>query len=204
MNNKAIYWTVGAVIVVILIVVLATSGKQASTPATTGTQGANSSIANASSSTSDQSGQTNQTTASAARQTIHDLIASGATETCTFSIPATGAFSSLSGTVYMSSGSTRGDFVKTDTTNKTVNSHMIIANGITYLWTDALSKGVKLSWAIAASSSAMLGKAGGIDVNQPTDYSCTSQTPDQSLFTLPANITFTDITAFVKSRATTK
>jgi hypothetical protein len=195
MNNKATYWIVGIIVIVVIVILVASSGKSTTPASTSGSE----STASTSSSASDQSVQVNQTNASAARQTMHDLIASGATETCTFSIPATASTSSLSGTVYIASGDMRGDFVRTDTSNKVVKAHMIISKGMTYLWSDALSKGIKMLWSVAASSSAMLGKVGGLDVNQPTAYSCTSQTPAQSLFTLPANTAFTDVTAYMKA-----
>jgi hypothetical protein len=195
MNKKTLYWIVGVVIVVIIIVILMLSGKSAPAPAS----GSPSVTSSSSSSGSSQSSQSGQVTAIAARQTMHDLISSGATKICTFSIAATASTSSLSGTVYMDSGSMRGDFSKTDTSDKTTSSHMIISSGTVYLWSDALSKGIKLPWSVAASSSAMLGKAGGIDVNQPTTYSCTRQTPNQSEFALPTSITFTDIAAWMKT-----
>ena len=195
MNKKSLYWIVGAVIVVVIVIIAISSGRSA--PAQISPNP--SSITSSSTSASGQSGQSGQVTAIAARQDIHELISSGATEVCTFSIVATATTSSLSGTIYMDSGNMRGDFSKTDVSGKTTSSHMIISSGTVYLWSDALTKGVKLLWSVAASSSAMLGKTGGIDIDQPTDYSCAVRTPDQSEFIIPTDTTFTDITAMMKA-----
>ncbi|MDR3558264.1 MAG: hypothetical protein P4L61_01905 [Candidatus Pacebacteria bacterium] len=195
MNKKALYWVVGIVIVVIVVIALMVSGgKQAGAPSSTISSQTSSSSAQSSSST--PSG-TNQSGASAMRHTMHDLIASGATETCTFSIPATATSSSMSGSVYMSSENMRGDFTTTSQAGKVSNSHMIISNGTVYLWSDALGKGIKLPWSIAASSTSMSARA-GINVNQPADYSCQNIAPAASEYTLPANISFTDISAYMR------
>ena len=184
MNKKILYWSVGSIVVVIIIIVVLSSGKSTSSLST--------------SSTSRESG---QTTAVTARQTMHDLISSGATEICSFSIAATATTSSLSGTIYMEQGRMRGDLVRTDTAGKITTSHITISSSTVFLWSDATSKGYKLLWSIAASSSAMLGKAGGIDVNQVTDYSCANKTPTPTEFVLPTNIIFTDITSLIKNRS---
>jgi hypothetical protein len=103
----------------------------------------------------------------------------------------------MTGTVYMAAGNMRGDFTVTNQSGKVTNAHMIIVNGVDYLWSDALARGIKLPWALAASSTSLASRA-GVDVNQPTSYSCTDTAPDQSEFTLPANIQFTDISAYMK------
>ncbi len=178
--NKKIWWlVVGLIVIIILVVVLMTTGKK---PVT-------------------QSSSNAPVTAVALRQSMHDLIASGAIQTCTFSIPATATTSSMSGTVYTASKNMRGDFVVTNTSGVVTNAHMIIASGTDYIWTDASApRGVKLSWALAASSTALLNKAGGIDTDQPTTYSCTSWTPDVSKFAVPATMSFTDISRLVQMR----
>lgn len=170
MNKKILYW-IGGLIVIVLLVAWMFAGKSTKAP--------------------------NEVAAKVAKQTAHDLITSGVTQTCTFSIAATATSSSLTGTVYMESGKMRGDFVKTDLTNKVTNAHMIIIDGVDYLWSDSLSNGVKMDETLAFNSTTLSEKV-GIDMNQPTMYSCTSQIPDQSQFTLPTNIKFTDVSAYLK------
>jgi hypothetical protein len=189
MNKKALYWIVGIVIVVIIVLVAMSSSKSTSSPA---------SVSSSTSNSSNSTNSSNQTTtASAAKQSVHDLIASGVTKTCTFSIPATATSSSMSGTVYTASGNMRGDFTVTNQSGKVTSAHMIITNGIDYLWSDAMAKGIKLPWAKAASSSSLSARA-GVDISQPTSYSCTNDVPNQSEFTLPTTIQFTDISAYIK------
>jgi hypothetical protein len=187
MNKKALYWIVGIVIVVIIVLVAMSGAKSAKSPASVSSSASNSSNTAA-----------NQvTTTSVARQSIHDLIASGETKTCTFSIPATATSSSMSGTVYTALGNMRGDFTVTNQSGKVTSAHMIITNGIDYLWSDAMAKGIKLPWAKAASSSSLSARA-GVDLSQPTSYSCTDSAPSQSEFAVPTTIQFTDISAYIK------
>jgi hypothetical protein len=190
MNKKAWYWIGAVVIVVIIIIICVSAGKSSPAPASSETTGS----VTGSVSTS------NQASASAVRQTMHDLITSGAPQTCKFSIAATATSSGLSGTIYIASGNMQGDFIKTDTAGKVTNAHMIITGGMDYLWSDAsLTKGYKLSWSVAAASTILSDRAGGVNINQPTAYSCSDWTADQSKFTIPANIQFTDITAMIKA-----
>ena len=173
MNKKIWYWIAGVIIVVIIIVVAMSAGK--STPSNV-----------------------THTTAAAAQQSLHELISSGITQTCTFSIAAaTATSSSMTGTIYTTSGGMYGDFARTDSTGKITTAHMIIVNGEDYLWSDALSKGIKMPWS-AANSTALANKYGNIDMEQPATYSCTSWTPDQSKFTLPTDIQFIDVSGFMR------
>jgi hypothetical protein len=190
MNKKAWYWIGAVVIVVIIIIICVSAGKSSPAPASSEATGSVTGSVSA----------PNQASASAVRQTMHDLITSGATQTCKFSIAATATSSGLSGTIYMASGNMQGDFVKTDTAGKVTNAHMIITGGMDYLWSDAsLTKGYKLSWSVAAASTILSDRAGGVNINQPTAYSCSNWTADQSKFVIPANIQFTDITAMIKA-----
>lgn len=91
----------------------------------------------------------------------------------------------------------RGDFTVTNQSGKVTNAHMIITNGIDYLWSDAIAKGIKLPWSLAASSTSLSARA-GVDINQPTSYSCTDAVPAQSEFTVPTTIQFSDISAYIK------
>ena len=179
MNKKA-YWVVGVVIIAIVVVVWLSFGK--SVPAD----------------------KQQPVKAAAVRSTIHDLINSDATQMCTFSVAATATSSSMSGTVYMASKNMQGDFVVKDAAEKITNAHMIISNNTVYLWSDtSSSKGVKVSWSLASSSNALSAK-GGVDVNQPTEYSCSSWTPDLSKFTIPTNIQFIDVSGLIRTSTPVK
>jgi hypothetical protein len=176
MNKKIWYWIVGVIIVlVIIVVVMSTAGKSTTN---------NVSVTH--------------TTAAVAQQSLHDLIGSGITQTCTFSIAATTATSSsMTGTIYTASENMYGDFVKTSSAGKVTSAHMIVISGEDYLWSDALSRGIKMPWS-AANSTALAAKYGSIDMEQPATYSCTSWTPDQSKFIPPTDIQFIDISKYMQ------
>jgi hypothetical protein len=173
MNKKIWYWIVGVIVVIIIIAAILFGGKSAT-----------------------KSNETHAT-AAVAQQSLHQLISSGATQTCTFSIAGTATSSSMTGTIYTTAGSMYGDFAKTDTTGKVTTAHMIIVSDEDYLWSDALSKGIKMPWS-AANSTALINKYGSVDMSQPTTYSCTSWTPDQSKFALPTNVQFIDVSRYIR------
>ena len=170
MNNKAWYGIGAVAVVLIVIIILASSGRQRpSSP---------------DGSSSDQAAPVE--TARVAKLTLRSFIVSGATKTCTFSIPGSATSSSMTGTIYMSSQNMRGDFVTTDVAGKATSAHMVIANGIDYLWNDTQPRGIKLPWSLAASSTSSLASRAGVDIDQPAAYSCADWTADQSKFALPA------------------
>jgi hypothetical protein len=49
--------------------------------------------------------------------------------------------------------------------------------------------------------SAPSAQQGAVDPNMKTDYSCKRWSPDDSKFSLPASVTFTDLSAFVPGAA---
>jgi hypothetical protein len=174
MNKKIWCWIVGVVVVVaviIVVVAMSVGGKSAVVET--------------------------HTTAAIAQQSLHELISSGTTQTCTFSIAGTATSSSMTGTLYTAAGSMYGDFVKTTVAGKVTTAHMIIASGEGYLWSDALSRGIKMPWS-AANSTALINKYGSVDMEQPATYSCTSWTPDQSKFALPTNTQFIDVSKLIR------
>ncbi len=173
MNKKIWYWVGGVIVIIAVVVVVILAGK--SSPAA----------------------EPVHVTAAVAQQSLHDLIGSGATQTCTFSIAATATSSSLSGTVYTDSGNMRGEFVKTTSAGKITSAHMIIASSIAYLWSDALSRGAKMQWS-PAGATAFVKKYGDIDMDQPTTYSCADWTADQTKFTLPTDTQFIDVSRLMR------
>ena len=180
MNKKTWYWIGGVVVVVIIILIAVFAGKSASVPSVGSLGGSN------------------VVSAGVARQTLRDLISSGATETCTFSIAATATSSGSTGTIYLASGNMRGDFTTTDPAGKVENAHMILTAGTDYIWTDQMAKGYKVLWSVVASSTAMSDRPGAVNINQQTSYTCLPWVSDQSQFAVPTNIQFTDITALMQ------
>ena len=175
MNKKIWYWIVGVVIVLIIIAfVMSASGKSAPSNVT-------------------------HTTAAVAQQSLHELISSGLTQTCTFSIAGTATSSSMTGTIYTASENMYGDFAKTSAAGQVTTAHMIVISGEDYLWSDALGKGIKMPWS-SANSTALANKYGNIDMEQPATYSCASWTPDQSKFIPPTDIQFIDVSTLMRGQ----
>jgi hypothetical protein len=118
------------------------------------------------------------------------LLTSPNPQRCTFSSSTANATSS--GTVYTANGQMRGDFTSFSQ-GKTIESHMIVHSGTSYVWSDALPSGYKM--AFNASSSAQSMQSVMADPNAQIDYSCAPWSADPTLFTLPAAIEFRDIEA---------
>ncbi len=106
---------------------------------------------------------------------LKDLIAANIPQKCTFP----------EGTVYISGGKFRGDFVP--------NSHMISDSKTSYIWTDDQKQGFKMTVDADAKTEAQTEAAKeAVDVNAKLDYKCGAWLPDASMFNTPAGIEFTD------------
>jgi len=134
---------------------------------------------------------TEQITPTPARQSgsLRQLLAGGIAQKCTFSSEAT------QGTVYMSGGKMRGD-MKTTADDKTIVSHMLVDGTTTYIWMDDQTAGYKMSW--ENSTPAPTGEARpGFDPDRDVDYDCGVWVTDGSQFTLPTNVTFSDMSKII-------
>lgn len=120
------------------------------------------------------------------------LLAKGGSQKCTFSHEESGAGSS--GTIYMSSGKMRGDFIAKVQGAQEVQSHMIVDGQTSYVWSDAMPQGVKMKFDAAATANATDPMAkGNIDPNQKANYDCSYWSADQSKFALPSGVTFMEL-----------
>jgi hypothetical protein len=124
---------------------------------------------------------------------LKDLVAMGGSQKCT--IDSSNDASMSSGIVYMGSDKMRGDFTSISD-GKTFNSHMIVDDSVSYVWTDEMNVGIKTS-IDAMSGTAQNSESNNIDVNQKANYRCESWSPDSSLFNLPSGINFTDLSAMM-------
>lgn len=131
---------------------------------------------------------------------IFSLLQSGQNVACTFS--STADDTSSSGTVYVSGKNMRGDFQST-INSQTSNTHMIRDGEWMYTWTDGQTTGLKLKITEEderqgkemAEKMESDKKNQGFDISQQVDYSCKPWGVDQSKFTVPSNVTFTDLSA---------
>jgi len=122
--------------------------------------------------------------------TFAQLLALGQSVQCTFSHN-DGKGNISAGTVYMTSGGTqiRGDFTVTSPVAGEV--HMIRTSGYTYLWGPMMPQGIKTK--VTNETELTQGDNGGID--EDTEFACQAWGVDNSKFTLPAGVTFMDMSA---------
>lgn len=117
---------------------------------------------------------------------------------CTFSDTESGS----NGTMRVASGKMRGDFVS-KSEKQTLNTHMISDGKDVYIWMDELQSAMKVSLTAMEdiNSKALANAPKTVDLNREVDYQCKSWTPDNSLFQVPTDRTFTDMSAMMKDAA---
>lgn len=127
---------------------------------------------------------------------LRSLLALGKNTMCTFS--STNSNVTSSGIVYLGAdGDMRGDFESKSGTQTAVASHMIVKSGVTYAWTG--TQGVKMdTTGIDVNASAEMQAKKYADLDAQGDYNCSAWSRDNSKFTLPTGVTFTDLNAMLK------
>lgn len=133
-------------------------------------------------------------TDTSSKMSLKALLSSGKEQTCTFS-DGSGAAAS-NGTVYFANGKMRGDFVSVPESGVETMSHMIVDGNTSYIWTDGMPQGFKMSFDAVKDGNTDTQK--GVDINHEYDYKCTSASPNASLFELPKNITFSDMSVMMQ------
>ncbi len=172
---------IGAVVVAILVVAAGAffvlSGKS------TGTQEAN---------VAEDSQMTDESMMEG--KSIKDLMAFKGNQQCTFADTEGGS----SGTVYVGGGKMRGDFESVSDAT-TINSHMISDAEYVYVWTDGQTSGFKMliSDMEKMNESADTTTPKTVDVDKRLDYDCSSWSVDNTKFTAPTNVKFTDTGAMM-------
>lgn len=126
-------------------------------------------------------------TASQVKGTLKSLLTAGIPQNCSFTNDTGG-----SGSVYVSGGKMRGDFTSTSQ-GKTFSGHMIIDSGYSYVWSDAMPRGMKIAMSDVQPTGTPAANQ-GVDVNQSVSYSCKPWVPDSSMFALPTSVTFSTFT----------
>lgn len=98
------------------------------------------------------------------------------------------------GTVLISDGNIRGNFVSTIEAmgGMTVNSHVIQADGYIYTWTDRVAQGMKTPLPDTVSGQATVGLA---SMSEQVEYSCAPWDLDASVFVPPTTIEFMEFEA---------
>lgn len=131
---------------------------------------------------------------SSGAKSLKELIAANTPQKCTFSYSDENG--KTEGTTYVSGGKVRSDATNT-IEGKTTVSHIISDNLTSYIWTEGEKTGIKMTVEaqeeMEADTTESTDTDAQADLDQKTDYSCTTWIPDNSLFTPPTNVTFTDL-----------
>lgn len=140
------------------------------------------------------------------RSSLKDLLTKASPTKCTVS--SINDNSETSGVVYIANGNMRGDFTTTmkgtPAEGKVVVAHMIIDKDASYMWSDdpTMKMGIKMAKKDMLDTQASAGtpsKQASIDVNQQSDYDCSSWSADNSVFVPPTTIEFQDMAQMMKS-----
>lgn len=123
-----------------------------------------------------------------------DLLARGGDYKCTFAQEVENSKST--GTVYISGEKLRGDF-KTEITATgpamLVESHMISDGEFMYTWSSMMPTGFKMNVTETSETATITPSQQGFDANVDIDYNCVAWTPEESQFSLPSTVTFSEI-----------
>jgi len=172
-------WIVAAVIIIILLVgaglyLMKSSKKPVTTTQTTTTQTAKPQTVNR----------------NAITGTILSLIQGGKTIACTITYPNDKG----TGTIYVGSDKKfAGDFNMKGTDNANVVAHMVSDGTYVYIWSAAMPMGIKMSLVAARNAAGNTQTNQSVNLNQNVNMQCNPWTVDESKFTLPTNVNFTDM-----------
>ncbi len=126
-----------------------------------------------------------------ALKSLKDLLTAGVAQKCTYQDTSTAA--NVSGTTYISAGKVRSDFTSV-TSNITISGHMVADGKTSYVWMDGQTTGFKMAFDQASTASAGSAQQ-GVDANKAMNYSCSAWVVDNTLFTPPTSVKFTDLGA---------
>jgi hypothetical protein len=137
-----------------------------------------------------------QKTPSTITGTIKDLLSGGKTQACTINYPNDMG----TGNIYVADKKFGGDFtIKTDG-EKDITGYMISDGTYMYSWSDDKNTGIKMNLAEAQKQvpTAQTEQKSNLDLNQKLDFKCMPWTIDNSKFSVPTAIKFTDLTKMIQ------
>ncbi|MBI2031462.1 MAG: hypothetical protein HYT08_02495 [Candidatus Levybacteria bacterium] len=142
-----------------------------------------------------------QSSESMNKGSFKSLLGMGQTVTCNVSYSVDQMESK--GTVYVAGKKMRGDFTVKTADSQAMDSHMITDEMYMYSWSSANSQGVKFKIDEALQITPSPGaQSQTAQLDQEVDYKCSSWTVDNSKFTPPSNIKFTDMSSMMNQMKT--
>ncbi len=142
--------------------------------------------------------------------TMRDLLASGKNQKCIISVSSTdeeGIKTETNATLYVS-GKKMAEEISVSSTDKNMpktNMHMISDGSFMYTWNiDTKDQGLKMAISETEANDADTPdsanvQTGGVDMNEKYDMKCTPWIVDNSKFTIPADVKFTDLSEMMKN-----
>lgn len=124
---------------------------------------------------------------------IASLLTQDKNITCTINFAQNGG----SGSVYVASKKMRGDFI-TKAADKTVESHMISDGTYSYFWTGTMGTKMSIDAATKAVGTPAPGAQNQTDLNKKVDMKCSPWSVDNSKFSVPADVKFSDVSEMMK------
>ncbi len=138
---------------------------------------------------------------------LKDLLAKTSPTTCV--VTSTSDTVDTTGVVYVANGKMRSDFTNImksgPDAGETQIAHMIVDSDAAYMWgSGEMKMGIKIAKkdvfdVVPSASGNSPANQAAIDINEKSDFHCEDWTVDQSLFTLPTDTQFQDMSAMMKS-----
>lgn len=123
-------------------------------------------------------------------KSLKDLMASAVSQKCTYKDKMDTV--DISGVTYVAGGKMRGDITSL-VDNKQIATHIIVDGKTSYIWVDGQASGFKMAYDTGNTiSNPDTKQSQQVDINKSMDFSCSPWMTDESMFTLPSNVKFTD------------
>lgn len=129
---------------------------------------------------------------------IKGLLGAGKNVTCKITYPD----NSGSGTIYVSGKKFSGDFTMT-VDGKTTQGNMLSDGEFMYSWTGTAGMKFKLD-AVPSPSASASGQSQGADLDKQVSMNCSNWNVDNSKFTPPADVKFTDFSQMMQTQTQTQ
>ena len=124
-------------------------------------------------------------------QSLKDLLLAGISQKCTYKDSQENM--AVEGTVYIAGGKVRGDFSSTNQ-GQTFSGHTIYDGKVSYVWTEGMKTGFKMAVDPETGKSEGSSSEENVDLTKKIDYSCGPWLANESQFTPPSDITFSEFT----------
>lgn len=130
------------------------------------------------------------------RGSIKSLLGTGRNVTCTVTYPENGG----SGTIYVAGERVRGDF-KVMVESKEMESYMIVDDEFGYFWSGKQGTKMKIDETEKTASPLPGDQEQSQDIDEEVDLKCSSWPVDNSKFTPPSDVEFTDFTQTMQQQS---